>query len=76
MIPGSSKDFLNGSVTHGPTVILALHGHTLATTVHDNVDALIPSSPKHCRLMSQRPEDVGREDLELGSAHGTNCLEA
>jgi hypothetical protein len=57
-------------------VILALNGDALATPVHDNVDALIPCSPEHYRLVSQRREEVGREDLELGSAHGTNCLEA
>jgi hypothetical protein len=76
MMLGSGIDFLHGPVTHRPLVILALHGDTLATAVHDNVDALISCSPEHYRLMSHRPEDVGREDLELGSAHGTDCLEA
>ena len=45
MMPSSSKDFLNRPVTHGPVVILALYGDALATTVHDNVDALISCSP-------------------------------
>jgi hypothetical protein len=76
MMPSSSKDFLNRPVTHGLVVILALNGDALATPVHDNVDALIPCSPEHYRLVSQRREEVGREDLELGSAHGTNCLKA
>lgn len=76
MMPGSGIDFLHGPVTHRPLVILALYGDTLATTVHYNVDALIPCSPEHYRLMSHRPEEVGREDLELGSAHVTDRLEA
>ena len=45
MMPGSGIDFLNWPVTHRLLVILALYGDTLATTVHDNVDALIPCSP-------------------------------
>src|SRR5829696_8677213 len=65
MMPGSGIDFLHGPVTHRPLVILAPYG-----------DALIPCSPEHYRLMSHRPEEVGCEDLELGSAHGTDCLEA
>ncbi len=76
MMPGSGIDFLHWPVTHRLLVILALYGDTLATTVHDNVDALIPCSPEHYRLMSHRPEEVGREDLELGTGHGTDCLEA
>jgi hypothetical protein len=76
MMPGSGIDFLHGAVTHRPLVILALYGDTLATTVHDNVDALITYSPEHYRLVPHRPEEVGREGLELGSAHGTDCLEA
>jgi hypothetical protein len=76
MMLGSDIDFLHGPVTHGPLVILALYCDTLATTVHDNVYALIPCSPEHYRLMSHRPKEVGREDLELGSAHGADCLEA
>ena len=76
MIPSSGIDFLHGPVTHGPLVILALYGDELATTVHDNVDALVPCSPEHYRLVSQRLEEVGRKDLELGPAHETNCLEA
>ena len=76
MMPGSGKDFLNGPVTHGPLVILALQGDTPTATVHDNVDALIPCSPEHYHLVSQRPEEVGREVLELGAAHGADYLEA
>src|SRR5215208_4125908 len=76
MMLGSGIDFLHGPVSHGPLVILVLYGDTLATTVHYNVDALIPCSPEYYRLMSHRPEEVGREDLELGSAHGTDRLEA
>jgi hypothetical protein len=76
MMPSSGIDFLHGPVTHRPLVILALYGDALASTVHDNVDALIPCSPEHYRLVSQRREEVGREDLELGSAHGTDGLEA
>src|ERR671910_2743947 len=76
MMPSSSKDFLNRPVTHGPVVILALYGDTLATTVHDDVDALIPCSPEHYRLVSHGPEEVGREVLELGTGHGADRLEA
>ena len=52
---GSGIDFLHGPVTHRPPVILALHGDTLATTVHDNVDALIPCSPND---VMRTPDEV------------------
>jgi hypothetical protein len=42
MMLRSGKDFLHRPVAHWPFVVLALYGDTLATTVHDNVDALIP----------------------------------
>src|SRR5215210_2508825 len=74
MMLRSGKDLLHWPVTYGPFVVLALYGDTLASTIHDNVDALIPYSPEHHRSMSHRLEEVGHEDLELGSAHGANCF--
>jgi hypothetical protein len=67
---------LHGFVANGPDVILALHGDTPALGVQDDVDALIPNSPTHQDPMPHRPEEVGHEEFELGSAHKTDVLEA
>src|SRR5215218_902583 len=59
VVPRSGEDFLHRLVVRGSLIVLALYGDTLAPAVHDDVDALIPCSPEHRRLMSHRPEEVG-----------------